>query len=174
PYRDRAAAVGAEAGDRLPAADVRRRVLELRAGKGMVSGLHMPDGSADHDCWSAGSFFTNPIVDDVRVPEVLAAIAAQLGDGARVPRVPAAEGPGGRPRTKVSAGWVIERAGCAKGHPGHGAAVRLSTKHTLALTNRGHARTEDLLALAREVRDGVHEAFGITLRPEPVLVGCEL
>lgn len=175
-YRELAATMGAEAGDRLPAGHVRETVLRLRAGKGMVSGLELPDGSADHDCWSAGSFFTNPIVGDAQAPAVLDAIVKRLGDaadGVRVPRFPAGDGPDG-PRTKFSAGWLIERAGFAKGHPGPGAAVRLSTKHTLALTNRGSARTEDLLALAREVRDGVHEAFGVTLRPEPVLVGCEL
>ncbi len=73
---------------------------------------------------------------------------------------------------KTSAAWLIERAGFGKGY-GDGA-VRLSTKHTLALTNRGDATTADLLALAREVRDGVEQRFGIRLANEPVLVGCEL
>jgi UDP-N-acetylmuramate dehydrogenase len=73
---------------------------------------------------------------------------------------------------KTSAAWLIEAAGFSKGY-GKGAA-RLSGKHTLAVTNRGHARAEDLLALAREVQHGVRERFGITLVPEPILVGCEL
>ena len=110
--------------------------------------------AADHDTWSAGSFFTNPVVD-----------AAALPDGA--PAWPQPDG-----RVKTSAAWLIERAGFGKGHgdrPG-----RLSTKHTLALTNRGGATTAELLALAREVRDGVEAAYGIRLVNEPVLVGCEL
>ncbi len=73
---------------------------------------------------------------------------------------------------KTSAAWLIEHAGFGKGY-GDGP-VRLSSKHTLALTNRGEARTDDLLALAREVRDGVRATHGIDLVPEPVLVGCEL
>jgi UDP-N-acetylmuramate dehydrogenase len=111
----------------------------------------------DHDTWSAGSFFTNPILD--------AAHAANLPGDA--PQWPAGEG-----LVKTSAAWLIEQAGFGKGY-GTGP-VRLSTKHTLALTNRGTASTEDLLALAREVRDGVRSAFGIDLVPEPVLVSAEL
>lgn len=74
---------------------------------------------------------------------------------------------------KLAAGWLVERAGFGKGFPGYGP-CRLSTRHALALTNRGGATTADVLALARTVRDGVHEAFGVTLVPEPVLVGCTL
>ncbi len=109
---------------------------------------------ADHDTWSAGSFFTNPVVPADTVP-----------DGA--PAWPQPDG-----RVKTSAAWLIERSGFAKGHGNE--RVALSTKHTLALTNRGSARTEDLLALAREIRDGVEARFGIRLVNEPVLVGCEL
>jgi len=109
---------------------------------------------ADHDTWSAGSFFTNPVVEPGTVP-----------DGA--PAWPQPDG-----RVKTSAAWLIERAGFAKGY-GTGN-VALSGKHTLALTNRGGATTDELLALAREVRDGVAERFGIVLVNEPVLVGCEL
>ena len=126
----------------------REAVLGLRSGKGMVL------DPADHDTWSAGSFFTNPVVDAAAVP-----------DGA--PAWPQPDG-----RVKTSAAWLIEHAGFAKGY-GAGA-VALSGKHTLALTNRGGATTDDLLALAREVRDGVAERFGIRLVNEPVLVGCEL
>jgi UDP-N-acetylmuramate dehydrogenase len=147
-YAELAGTLGVELGQRAPLADVRAAVLGLRRSKGMVLD---PD---DHDTWSAGSFFTNPVVD-----------AAELPDGA-----PAWPQPGGR--VKTSAAWLIERAGF---HKGYGAGpVGLSTKHTLALTNRGGATTEQLLALAREVRDGVEAAHGIRLVNEPVLVGCEL
>nr|WP_232523605.1 UDP-N-acetylmuramate dehydrogenase [Nocardioides sp. MAH-18] len=147
-YAELARALGIEVGQRAPLADVRRAVLALRAGKGMVL------DPADHDTWSAGSFFTNPVVDADRVPE-----------GA--PAWPQPDG-----RVKTSAAWLIERSGFAKGHGND--RVALSTKHTLALTNRGAASTDDLLALAREVRDGVAERFGIELVNEPVLVGAEL
>jgi UDP-N-acetylmuramate dehydrogenase len=133
---------------RAPMTAVRERVLALRAGKGMVI------DPSDHDTWSAGSFFTNPIVASQRVPE-----------GA--PSWPQPDG-----SVKTSAAWLIEHAGFAKGFGND--LVSLSTKHTLALTNRGGARTEDLLALARQVRDGVEGRFGITLEPEPQFVGCSL
>jgi UDP-N-acetylmuramate dehydrogenase len=120
---------------------------------------------ADRDTWSAGSFFTNPVLADDELPAVL----ARLDAGARMPTYPA--GPG---TTKLSAAWLIEHAGFHRGHPGPGGRVALSGKHTLALTNRGGASTEDLLALARDVADGVWTAFGVRLRPEPVLVGCQL
>ncbi|MDV2474542.1 UDP-N-acetylmuramate dehydrogenase [Rhodococcus zopfii] len=161
-YRELATALGAEEGERRPAAEVREQVLALRRGKGMVL------DAADHDTWSAGSFFTNPIVSDDALPAVLAAVAARVGADVRVPRFPADGG------TKLSAGWLIERAGFGKGFPSEGAPARLSTKHTLALTNRGNATTADLVALARQVRDGVQQAFGVRLEPEPVPVGCEI
>jgi UDP-N-acetylmuramate dehydrogenase len=75
---------------------------------------------------------------------------------------------------KLAAGWLVERAGFGKGYPGDGARARLSTKHALALTNRGGATTEDVIALARTVRDGVRTAFGIDLTPEPILIGAAL
>jgi UDP-N-acetylmuramate dehydrogenase len=74
---------------------------------------------------------------------------------------------------KLAAGWLVEQAGFGRGFPGEGP-CRLSTKHALALTNRGGATTADVLALARTVRDGVHATFGVRLVPEPVLVGCRL
>jgi UDP-N-acetylmuramate dehydrogenase len=147
-YAELARTLGVEPGSRAPTADVRRAVLELRRGKGMVL------DPGDHDTWSAGSFFTNPVLPVDRVPE-----------GA--PAWPQPDG-----QVKTSAAWLIEQAGYAKGY-GAGAA-RLSTKHTLALTNRGGATTEDLLGLAREIRDGVEQRFGVRLVNEPVLVGCEL
>lgn len=158
-YRELASALGAEEGERRPTAQVRDAVLDLRSTKGMVL------DPADHDTWSAGSFFTNPVMSATELPVVLAAIHARLGECA-IPQYP---GEGG---TKLSAGWLIERAGFTKGYPSEDAAARLSTKHTLALTNRGHATSEDLLTLARKVRDGVAAAFGVHLEPEPVTVGC--
>jgi UDP-N-acetylmuramate dehydrogenase len=147
-YAELASALGVEPGARATMTDVRRAVLELRAGKGMVL------DPADHDTWSAGSFFTNPVV-----------AADLLPDGA--PAWPQPDG-----SVKTSAAWLIEHAGYAKGY-GVGRA-RLSSKHTLALTNRGEATTADLLSLAREIRDGVEARFAIRLVNEPVLVGCEL
>jgi UDP-N-acetylmuramate dehydrogenase len=137
-----------DADERAPAARVRDAVLALRARKGMVL------DPEDHDTWSAGSFFTNPFLDPGALPE-----------GA--PAFPQPDG-----TVKTSAAWLIEQAGFGRGHgPGP---VRLSTKHTLALTNRGGATTEDLLSLSREIRARVQDAFGITLEPEPTLVGCSL
>ena len=150
-YPELARTLGVSVGDRVPAQDVREAVLGLRRSKGMVL-----DG-ADHDTWSAGSFFTNPIVDEPT--------AATLP--ADAPRFPQPDG-----LVKTSAAWLIERAGFGKGF-GDGPA-QISGKHTLALTNRGAARADDLIALAGQIRAGVREKFGITLVAEPVLVGCEL
>jgi UDP-N-acetylmuramate dehydrogenase len=123
-------------------------VLDLRRRKGMVL------DPADHDTWSAGSFFTNPVLPEAEAP-------------AGAPHWPA--GPG---LVKVPAAWLIEQAGFRRGHPGPGGRVALSGKHVLALTNRGAGTTADLLALAREVRDGVKARWDVTLHPEPVLVAC--
>jgi len=150
-YAELARVLGVDVGARVPLGDVREAVLGLRRGKGMVLD---PD---DHDTWSAGSFFTNPVVGAGEVPD--GAPTWPSGDDGLV---------------KTSAAWLIEHAGFGKGHgPDHGR-VALSSKHTLALTNRGDATTADLLALAREIRDGVRAAYGIELVNEPVLVGCEL
>lgn len=146
----------------MPLATARDTVLKLRAGKGMVL------DPEDHDTWSAGSFFTNPILTDEEFAAFRARVDERLGAGVvEPPAFPAGEG-----RLKTSAAWLIDKAGFTKGY-GTGPA-RISTKHTLALTNRGEATTEDLLALAREVVTGVHEAFGITLVNEPVTVGVSL
>ncbi|WP_433659875.1 UDP-N-acetylmuramate dehydrogenase [Nocardia sp. CA-128927] len=160
-FGELATMLGADNGESRPAAEVRDAVLRLRAGKGMVL------DPADHDTWSAGSFFTNPVVPEDRVSAVRAAISAHVGD-VTVPTYPAPDG------VKFSAGWLIERAGFAKGFPGPDAPARLSTKHTLALTNRGGATAADLVDLARTVRDGVAERFGIELEPEPVTVDVTL
>ena len=154
-YAELARSLGVAEGERAPIADVRSTVLDLRRGKGMVLD---PD---DHDTWSAGSFFTNPFL----TPEQ----AAALPDDA-----PRWEQPDGT--SKSSAAWLIEHAGFGKGWTSAeaGDRVSLSTKHTLALTNRGGATTEELLTLAREVRDGVETRFGVRLVNEPVTVGCSL
>jgi UDP-N-acetylmuramate dehydrogenase len=150
-YTELARRLDAPIGSRRPSAEVRAAVLELRRSKGMVL------DPIDHDTWSAGSFFTNPILG--------AAAADRLPPDA--PRWAV-----GDDRVKTSAAWLIERAGFGKGY-GAGA-VRLSTKHALALTNRGDGTTADLLALAREIRSGVEARFGVVLENEPVLVGVEL
>lgn len=149
-YGQLANALGVGISDRAPLADTREVVLQLRREKGMVS------NPADHDTFSAGSFFMNPILTPEQA-EVLPYDA---------PAFPTAEG------VKVSAAWLIESAGFERGH-GKGPA-RLSSKHTLALTNAGGATTEDVLDLAREIRAGVADRYGVVLRPEPVLVGCAL
>ncbi|OBH75200.1 UDP-N-acetylenolpyruvoylglucosamine reductase [Mycobacterium scrofulaceum] len=156
-YGELADALGAGGGERADPRAVRRAVLTLRGRKGMVLD---PD---DHDTWSVGSFFTNPVV----APEVYDRLAGGV-DGP-VPHYPAPDG------VKLAAGWLVERAGFAKGYPDDPAArCRLSTKHALALTNRGGATTEEVIALARVIRDGVRDVFGVTLKPEPVLLGCRL
>src|SRR5262249_28243001 len=137
-----------EIGARVPSKAVREAVLELRRSKGMVL------EPLDHDTWSAGSFFTNPFVNPVSLP-------------AGAPAYPQEDG-----SVKTSAAWLIEQAGFGRGY-GSGQAA-LSTKHTLAITNRGRATTADVLALAREVRQGVADRFGIELIPEPTLVNCTL
>lgn len=173
-YADLAAALGIAVGERAYANDVRREVLRLRRSKGMV--LDAPD----RDTWSTGSFFTNPIVP-LETAETLPADA---------PRYPVSTEEGGM--VKLSAAWLIDRAGFNKGFglegtqapSGDGGVIRgtdvaggraaLSTKHTLAVTNRGGAAASDILAVARAVRDGVERTFGIRLHPEPLLIGCSL
>jgi len=162
-YAELARTLGVQPGDRVPSREVRAAVLELRRGKGMVL------DAADHDTWSAGSFFTNPVVT--------AEQAATLPPDA--PRFPVADHSaihqiGGEPvavegLVKTSAAWLIAHAGFGKGHGLPGPAA-LSTKHVLALTNRGGATAADLRALADEVRSGVIAAFGIDLVPEPVIL----
>ncbi|RKN46736.1 UDP-N-acetylmuramate dehydrogenase [Streptomyces hoynatensis] len=160
-YAETARLLGVQPGARVPLADARDAVLKLRTGKGMVL------DPEDHDTWSAGSFFTNPVLDAAAHAAFLARAAERLGPGTTPPAYPAGEG-----RTKTSAAWLIEHAGFPKGY-GTGQA-RISGKHTLALTNRGSADAADLLALAREIREGVRAAFGVTLVNEPVLVGLSL
>jgi UDP-N-acetylmuramate dehydrogenase len=152
-YAELARRLGVKQGERAPLAEVRDAVLALRRGKGMVL------DEADADSVSAGSFFTNPILG----PDEFARLEARAGE-----RPPAWPEDGGR--VKTSAAWLIERAGFAKGH-GDPAGIAISGKHVLALTNRGAGTTADLVALAREIADGVEQAFGVRLVPEPVFVG---
>jgi UDP-N-acetylmuramate dehydrogenase len=152
-------------GGRAPLAAVRSAVLGLRRGKGMVL------DPGDPDTRSVGSFFLNPVLDAGQFAAVERAARAVAGPGTRVPCYPAGDG-----QVKLSAAWLIEQAGFPKGYPAVGAATgpagaRISSKHTLALVNPGEATTAGLLALAREIREGVRAAFGVELASEPVLVG---
>jgi UDP-N-acetylmuramate dehydrogenase len=135
--------------------EVREAVRRIRAGKAML----LMDG--DPDCRSAGSFFKNPILTEEAFAQLQAAIPNET-----VPRYPA--GPG---KVKTAAAWLIERAGFAKGYSM--GAVGISTKHTLALVNKGGASAEDLVRLAKEIRGRVADRFGVTLVPEPVFLGFE-
>jgi UDP-N-acetylmuramate dehydrogenase len=150
-YAELAKKLGIAVGEKAPVVDTRNAVMELRASKGMLLNPN------DKDSWSAGSFFTNPIVSTE--------VASALPEGA--PKWPTADG-----RVKTSAAWLIEHSGIDKGQS-HGGA-RISTKHVLALTNSGNATAEELIQLAREVRASVQEKFGITLEPEVNLVGISL
>jgi UDP-N-acetylmuramate dehydrogenase len=154
-YAELTRALDVPVGGTAPLAAVREAVLALRRRKGMVI------DPADPDSVSAGSFFTNPILEHDAF-DALAARAAPL----EPPAWPEPDG-----RVKTSAAWLIERAGFHRGY-GNGR-VGISTKHTLALVNRGGAATAELMALAREIAAGVRERFGIELHPEPVLVGHE-
>jgi UDP-N-acetylmuramate dehydrogenase len=158
-YAELARALDVEVGDRVPLAVASAAVRALRAGKGMVL------DPADHDTWSVGSFFMNPVLDRAAYEALVARAAA--ADVSAPPSWPS-DGV-----VKVSAAWLIERAGFAKGYGGPGR-VAISGKHTLALTNRGGGTTAALLGLAREIRAGVHERFGVSLHPQPVLVNCAL
>jgi UDP-N-acetylmuramate dehydrogenase len=162
-YADLATQLGASVGERVPLLDAREAVLALRRRRGMVL------DPSDHDTWSCGSFFTNPVLLDADFEALERRVADRLGASAPAPpRFPDGDG-----RVKTSAAWLIERAGLGKGFGMPGPAA-LSTKHTLAVTNRGGAKASDIADLARRVRDGVHDAFGVTLVNEPVLVGHAL
>ena len=154
-YAELARALGVPLGASAPIGRVHEAVLELRRSKGMVL------DPSDHDTWSAGSFFTNPVLGTGQWSALAARCEVEP---------PCFPEPGGS--VKTSAAWLIEQAGFPRGF-GTGRA-RISGKHTLALTNRGGATTAELLELARTVRAGVEERFGVRLEPEPVLVACEL
>lgn len=173
-YDQLATALGVELGARVPLAEVRAAVLALRASKGMVL------DAADPDSVSAGSFFTNPIVsenfarglpsDAPRWPTEPEPPAQVLPLGAPIPAGPSS----GEYLVKLSAAWLIEHSGISRGFalPGSGAAI--SSKHTLAIVNRGHATAADVVQLAGFVQTRVMSEFGVMLQPEPVLVGVSL
>jgi UDP-N-acetylmuramate dehydrogenase len=150
-YAELAKKLGIEVGEKAPIEATRTAVLELRGAKGMLL------NPSDRDSWSAGSFFTNPIVSKE--------IAAKLPEGA--PQWPTSDG-----MVKTSAAWLIENSGVHKGDS-HGGA-RVSTKHVLALTNAGNATATDIAELAKSAQKSVFEKFGITLEAEVNLVGITL
>lgn len=160
-YPELARKLGTEVGERAPLSEVREAVIALRRAKGMVLD---PD---DADSVSAGSFFLNPLLSADEFADFQLRVSQRLGDEVQPPAWPQ-DGEG----VKLSAAWLIERSGFTRGY-GSGRAG-ISSKHTLALVNRGGASTAELVALARQLRDGVHEAFGVTLTPEPTLVGVSL
>lgn len=176
-YGELARRLGVEVGQRAPMKEVRETVLDLRGGKGMLLDRPSFGAEPDHDRWNSGSFFTNPVIpvehlahlpeDAPRYPVRSSTPETSTGPslGAIDPAL-----------VKTSAAWLIERAGFVKGFglAGEHSPARLSTKHTLAMTNRGGARADDVVALARAVRDGVRDRFGVTLVPETILVGISL
>ncbi len=179
-YGQLAGALGVQLGDRVPLSTLRDTVLALRASKGMVL------DASDHDTWSAGSFFTNPIVtetfgrtlpgDAPRWPigplDEMPDRVIPLSDYAGVGPIP---GSGGTVRlVKLSAAWLIEHAGISRGFRLPGSRAAVSSKHTLALTNTGAATADEIAQLARYVQGRVQAEFGVILQPEPVLVGVHL
>ena len=158
-YPELARELGVQPGESAPLQAVRDAVLALRRRKGMVL------DPADPDSVSAGSFFTNPILDADEFERLRQRVRQKLGDSAEPPAFPEPDG-----RVKTSAAWLVERAGYARGY-GDPATIALSSKHTLALTNRGAGTATQLLALAQEIAEGVQREFGVTLVPEPVLIG---
>jgi UDP-N-acetylmuramate dehydrogenase len=159
-YAELAAELGVRLGERAVVSQVRAAVIKIRSRKGMVL------NPGDPDTRSAGSFFTNPVItteDFANVEKVAGAMGV-----APVPHYPAGDG-----KIKVPAAWLIERSGFSKGY-GTPAPARVSSKHTLALVNAGEATTSDLLTLAREIVTGVQETYGVTLTPEPTLIGVTL
>ena len=159
-YAELAAELGVELGEQAAVGEVRAAVIKIRSRKGMVL------NPGDPDTRSAGSFFTNPVLTAEEFAGVETAAAARAAG--QVPRYPAGEG-----LVKVPAAWLIEHSGFAKGYGAPGQA-RVSSKHTLALVNAGEATTANLLALAREIVSGVRAAYGVTLTPEPILIGVTL
>lgn len=163
-YTQLARALNVQLGDTAPLDRIRQTVLDLRSTKGMVL------DDQDYDTWSTGSFFTNPIVPT--------AVADKLPDDA--PRFAHDTDGHAHETVKLSAAWLIDHAGYNKGFGLNdepetvNGRASLSTKHTLALTNRGNATTQDLLQIATIVRDGVTQRWGVTLVPEPVLIGVSL
>ncbi|MCW4456714.1 UDP-N-acetylmuramate dehydrogenase [Microbacterium sp. MPKO10] len=179
-YAQLAKALDVDLGDRVELARTRDAVLALRRSKGMVL------DAADRDTWSAGSFFTNPIVaesathalptDAPRWPlgdvDESATVIPLDGSSDVIAPPPITAAP--QRQVKLSAAWLIEHASISRGFHLPGSRAAISSKHTLALTNQGNARADDIAALARFVQARVQSEFGITLQPEPVLIDVEL
>ena len=162
-YAELAKALGVGEGERVPLADARAAVLDAAPGQGDGAGPGRPGQP------QRGLVLHQPGPGPRRSsPSVERRAEARSGHPVSVPRYPAPDG-----QVKISAAWLIEQAGFGKGYPAHGRA-RISSKHTLALTNPGGADTASLIGLAREIRDGVRQAFGVDLVNEPVLVGTQL
>ena len=166
-YGELSRVLGVADGGQVPLAEARAAVLELRRSKGMVL------DDSDPDTRSAGSFFTNPIVTAAQYTNVTALVGDATGSTGpgSMPHWPEPDG-----RVKLSAAWLIEKSGFTRGFrlAGDPDGARISTKHTLALTNPGGADTASLIRLARAIRDGVRTKFGIELINEPTLVGVQL
>ncbi|ARJ06229.1 UDP-N-acetylenolpyruvoylglucosamine reductase [Cnuibacter physcomitrellae] len=184
-YAQLASALGVQVGDRAPLSEVRAAVLALRASKGMVL------DASDPDSVSAGSFFTNPIVTErfARTlpgdaprwqvePEEPAVVVplGELVDGMEIPSVDdrSAAPPPAEYHVKLSAAWLIEHAGIRRGFSLPGSRAAVSSKHTLALVNRGGASGDEIGQLARYVQGRVLAEFGVLLQPEPLFVGHSL
>ncbi|MEN9698109.1 MAG: hypothetical protein RL448_64 [Actinomycetota bacterium] len=150
-YGELAKELGIEVGEKADVIKTRDTVLKIRARKGMLL------NNQDHDCWSAGSFFTNPIISKEQSDKL----------PVEAPRFVQENG-----SIKTSAAWLIENSGIIKGESINGA--RVSTKHVLALTNSGTATATDIAQLAAKVRDAVELKYGIKLEPEVNLVGISL
>ncbi len=159
-YLELAEQLGVEVGERADAEAARSAVLELRRSKGMLL------DQRDHDTWSAGSFFTNPILSASEFERLEQRVQEHCAAGAQAPRFEAAGG-----TFKSSAAWLIEQAGFGRGE--QRGQVAISSKHTLALTNLGGASAAELIAFAREIASRVDELFAVQLRPEPALVGLK-
>jgi UDP-N-acetylmuramate dehydrogenase len=159
-YAELAKKLDVEVGAVVPGPELRQAVLELRRAKGMVL------DPRDPDTVSAGSFFTNPILDSSEFFKLQQRVRAQFGDGVAPPAFPS----GTDGRTKTSAAWLIDRAGFDKGY-GNPDGIAISGKHVLALTNRGQGTTAELVILAREIATAVWDTFGVRLVPEPVFAG---
>lgn len=158
-YAQLARALDVELETPVPAATQRETVLALRASKGMVL------DESDPDTRSSGSFFMNPIVPADSIADSVPLDA---------PRFAAGVNESGRELVKLSAAWLIDHAGVHKGFALPESRAAISSKHTLALTNRGGATAEEIAALARYVQVRVQQEFGVALVPEPNLIGIEL
>lgn len=179
-YDQLAQALGVELGSQMPLQHISDTVLALRAAKAMV----LDDN--DPDTYSAGSFFTNPIVTEnfaytlpngapkypIALEEPPPAITTleELANGVEL-RVP---DPAPTPMVKLSAAWLIEHAGIAKGFRLPGSHAAISSKHTLAITNQGGASAHEVAELARFIVQRVQQEFGVILVPEPNLYGLEI